>query len=295
MGVGELIRIQNNTINYEDTTCSPKAYKRGGGQNVVAYIFYGDPNNPYPNKKRDYLGGVKENLALVTKYYPGYVLRLYIDLEENDPIWTELKRLEQNVTNLDLCDVKSLPGTQFGNAKQVFAMVWRFFPTLDPQVDVLASRDLDSRISAREVAAVQDFLKSGKAMHSMRDHKEHNMVLMGGMWGANLKVPLARQKWKTAWEGMWKDNNMWAARNSVGSDQHLLRDHVWKVFDGAKNVLQHDAYRCERFKGSLPWPTKRLKTAFNFVGSHSGISTIGKGQKCPLACRPTSQPQWEYC
>jgi len=292
-----------NQINYKDTTCSPKAYKRGSGQNVVAYSFYGDPNNPYPNKNRDYFGGIKENLDLVTKHYPGYVMRLYIDLEESDPIWTELRTMEQNVTNLDLCDVKALPGTPFVNAREVFAMVWRFFPTLDPQVDTYACRDLDSRISAREVAAVQEFLKSGKAIHSMRDHRFHTWVLMGCCWGANLKVPLSRQKWKMAWQGMVKDKNIWAARKSHGPDQYLLRDHVWKVFEGANNTLQQDAYQCEKFKGSLPWPTQRLESeAFNFVGSHSGINTIGKGHKfcggdckCPMSCRPKSHPQWEYC
>ena len=44
---------------------------------------------------------------------------------------------------LDLCRVDPEMG-------DVFPMLWRFFPTLDPGVDVVMSRDLDSRFTARE-------------------------------------------------------------------------------------------------------------------------------------------------
>ena len=36
------------------------------------------------------------------------------------------------------------------------------------QVSVLLSRDLDSRVTPREAAAVREWLGSGKAVHSMR-------------------------------------------------------------------------------------------------------------------------------
>ena len=57
--------------------------------------------------------------------------------------------------------VWDLLGTPMKDATKVFAMNWRFFPTLDPQVDVYHCRDLDSRFSQREVAAVQEFMSSG--------------------------------------------------------------------------------------------------------------------------------------
>ena len=38
--------------------------------------------------------------------------------------------------------------------------ILRFLPVIDPQVDIFFSRDLDSRISEREVAAVKEFLNS---------------------------------------------------------------------------------------------------------------------------------------
>ena len=48
------------------------------------------------------------------------------------------------------------------DASDISPTIWRYFPTLDPQVEVFLSRDLDSRITEREVAAVQEWLHSDK-------------------------------------------------------------------------------------------------------------------------------------
>jgi len=65
------------------------------------------------------------------------------------------------------------------DARSVFPMNWRFFPTLDPQVDIYACRDLDSRLSVREQAAVKKWLESDAILHSMRDHPAHLAPLVG--------------------------------------------------------------------------------------------------------------------
>ena len=62
-------------------------------------------------------------------------------------------------SHLDLCHVRQLPGNPVRDASQLHPMMWRFLPTLDPQVSLFLSRDLDSRISAREVAAVTEWLQ----------------------------------------------------------------------------------------------------------------------------------------
>ena len=162
------------------------------------------------------------------------------------------------------------------------------------QVDIFASRDLDSRISEREIAAVDEFLRSNKSLHSMRDHPYHATELLGGMWGSNMTDNKTKKKWRTAWQGMLKDQIIWSPRNAKGHDQVLLSRHVWKVFEGAKNTLQHDAYLCGHYMGSVAWPSQRLLGSNNFVGSvinnnHTLIT------KCPQSCRPKNNPDWEYC
>ena len=51
--------------------------------------------------------------------------------------------------NLDLCDAEDNP--RLGNATLLYPLIWRFLPAMDVNVDLYLSRDLDSRISDREV------------------------------------------------------------------------------------------------------------------------------------------------
>ena len=62
-------------------------------------------------------------------------MRLYFDMQENSFIFEEFCDLSCKDSNLDLCDIRNLPGTPMIDAKEVFPMNWRFFPTLDPQVN----------------------------------------------------------------------------------------------------------------------------------------------------------------
>ena len=48
-----------------------------------------------------------------------------------------------SLCRFQLCSVRNLPG--FGDISAKFGMVWRFLPVADPLVDVMISRDLDSR------------------------------------------------------------------------------------------------------------------------------------------------------
>lgn len=64
-------------------------------------------------------------------------------------------------------------------------MLWRFLPVIDPTVDIFLSRDLDSIVNEREVAAVKEWLTSSdQIFHGMRDNPAHRWEVLGGMWGA---------------------------------------------------------------------------------------------------------------
>jgi hypothetical protein len=67
-------------------------------------------------------------------HYPGWVMRLYFDLDSKDSLLKTLCDLACSDNNLDICYVGKLPGTPMVNAAKVFARNWRMFPTLDPQV-----------------------------------------------------------------------------------------------------------------------------------------------------------------
>ena len=62
------------------------------------------------------------------------------------------------------------------------------------------SRDLDSRFGKREAAAVEEWLQSGAAVHTMRDHPQHGVPLLGGLWGAritNMNMRLKVNKYRS--------------------------------------------------------------------------------------------------
>ena len=161
------------------------------------------------------------------------------------------------------------------------------------QVDVLLSRDLDSRFSFREVAAVHEWLQTspGKSIHAMRDNPAHNIGLLGASWGTDLTKDNARGRWQKSWRKMFDDELTYADRSHKGPDQLLLRTYVWNPW-GMKSSVQHDSYTCDQYPGSIGFPTQRLMEPNNYVASvWNDAEMIAK--KCPPRCR--RYPSWLYC
>jgi hypothetical protein len=172
----------------------------------------------------------------------------------------------------------------------MFPMMWRFLPTLDLQVDLVVSRDLDGRLSARGAAAVAEWAAGSAGLHVMRDHPQHNVAIMGGAWGARLTMPEARDRWARAWAAMAADPMCWSARGSKGPDQTLLARHVWPW--ARASVLQHDSYNCAHFPGAVGFPTRRTNGTGNFIGTPPwGRVWL----QCPAQCRRAGHPDWTHC
>ena len=96
-------------------------------------------------------------------YLTDFVLRLYHDLETKDPLMSRLCELACTHDFLDLCQINTVPRSlDTKNSAKLFPMIWRFLPSLDPEVEVMMSRDLDSRLTEREAVAVREWLESGK-------------------------------------------------------------------------------------------------------------------------------------
>ena len=75
---------------------------------------------------------------------------------------------------------------KYENISQNFGMVWRFAPMADPLVSEWHCRDLDSRISPRELSAVEDWQISGRTYHIMRDHPYHVATIVGCCFGMKI-------------------------------------------------------------------------------------------------------------
>ena len=130
--------------------------------NVFSFSLYG--NNPI------YLIGVVKNLEIINYLFPDWkTIISYADNVDKNII-TELR--DKGAILIEKDHKFSFTG-----------MFWRFLPICDTSVDVMISRDCDSRLCMREKYAVDDWISSGNGFHIMRDHPHHGYHILGGMWG----------------------------------------------------------------------------------------------------------------
>lgn len=168
------------------------------------------------------------------------------------PDWISVFFLGQSVPSITIKSLKEIPDTEIvimDSAGDWTGMFWRFLPSFDPNVDIMISRDADSRLSNREKAAVDEWLSSNKDFHIMRDHPYHNTQILGGMWGVRnhlfdtLDIDMAS----------YEKGNFWQ------TDQNFLRNHVYnKVVD---HSFVHDSY-CGFENFSKQFPSTRINQQF---------------------------------
>jgi len=109
-------------------------------------------------------------------------MRVYSDLGPDGSLGNlKLRELFDPYPFVDLCNVTRV--LEIRNiTRPLFPMTWRFLPLMDPTVDRMLSRDMDSLITAREVAAVHQWLDSDASFHLMHDHPFHcGLLLLGGI------------------------------------------------------------------------------------------------------------------
>jgi len=173
-------------------------------KNIISYSLWGD--------KPMYWFGAIKNIELGKKYYPGWICRFYIDRNSRQDLIETIKGDNVEVVLVD---------PNISN----HGMFWRFSAAVDEDVNIFLSRDCDSRISEREVAAVNEWLSSDKDFHIMRDHPYHAVPILGGMWGCRRgimrKIDLIDKINK------WCSNGR--SSYSAGIDQDFLREIVYPL------------------------------------------------------------------
>eukprot|EP00095_Tigriopus_kingsejongensis_P001170 maker-scaffold415_size178368-snap-gene-0.26 protein:Tk01170 transcript:maker-scaffold415_size178368-snap-gene-0.26-mRNA-1 annotation:"hypothetical protein DAPPUDRAFT_96285" len=244
--------------------CGWRASLRGQGQRVISYSIFG------PLQGGGYFSGILENLRGIRKLYPGYVMRLYHNASHSDTGFQELCDIYCHSDSLDLCHVHSID--QYPGINNMFGMLWRFAPLADPTVSEFHSRDLDSRISEREVAAVKDWHNTGRGMFGAKI-TEHNFAVTKNIW----------EKIYTKAKG---------GMGQKGYDQVLLTQCFW--YPAQSSLVIHDSFLCNTFvnQNTRPFPTQRIPDKpFNFVGSNGGQIN----RPCPEQCRPPDHTDWMQC
>lgn len=177
---------------------------------VICFSLWG-------NKSR-YIGGMFHNVELAKIYYPDWIIRIYLgkDVEEET---VEKLSSNDNVEIIGMEEDCNWTG-----------MFWRFLAASDPDVEVMLSRDADSRLHHREKAAVDEWLNSDKQFHIMRDHPYHGVAILGGMWGAKKGIlPNIKEAIDNYDKG-----------DFLGVDQNFLGEHIYPLV--RNTAMVHDEF-----------------------------------------------------
>lgn len=193
---------------------------------IICYSLWGsDPK---------YTIGAIRNAEQIKEVYPGWIARFYCGTSVPEDIISKLLSLG--------AQIKLMP--EKGDWSGMF---WRFEAIAEPDVEVMLSRDTDSRLTKREALAVNHWLRTDKLFHVMRDHPEHNTEILGGMWGA--KKPILQDI--TYLIKSYDKGDFWQV------DQNFLREVVWPRV--AYTTLTHDP-----FFAKIPFPSARKD--YEFIG-----------------------------
>ena len=203
-------------------------------KNVVAYSLWGD----HPM----YWEGAIRNVEIVNEKLPGFICRFYIDDACDDKLIDSLRHLD----NVEIIMVSS---------KDSFhGMFWRFWASDDTEVDIFLSRDCDSRIGLREIAAINEWLASDKDFHIMRDHPYHTVPILGGMWGC--RNGILREI------GITDKISKWTQFQRKGVDQDFLGQAIYPLVKDRS--MEHSEFNL-RFGGEIrPFPY--IRNDYEFVG-----------------------------
>ena len=198
--------------------------------------------------KSGYVLGAILNADIAEELFPDWICRFYIAPTVPEAAIKELASRD-NVEIIMMEEDVSWNG-----------MFWRFYAAGDPEVDVMISRDTDSRLNVRDKAAVDEWLASDKDFHIMRDMCQHGWNICGGMWGARNGVVKNIV-------GMINGYSRKEKQNAHGIDQMFLATEIYPYVVRDKAFI-HDDWFPQNYRGlhfpyqhedKRPFPIPRLR------------------------------------
>lgn len=214
---------------------------------VVSFCLWG--SNPH------YIEGAFTAVSSALELYPGWEPWIYLAEDVEESVARKLADQGAFIIRMDRQEwdrqIKNPQKLQFLPA------FWRFLPASDPNVELLLVRDLDSPVSVREVAAVNEWISTDKEFHIMRDHPKHEYPILAGMWGCRTNTL----------RDMADLLRKWKRFDYYGCDQKFLGTVIYPRF--IKKAWIHS--ECIMFPGEQLHPYPTPSTNDDFIGiSHTG-------------------------
>lgn len=227
---------------------------------VISFSLFGDD--------RLYAVGAVENARLAAEHYPGWTCRFYVGASVDPAMVQQLTDAGAQIFH---CGERPEDWT---------ALSWRFDSLAEAAIEAHLFRDCDSRPDAREAAAVREWLESGADFHIMRDHPEHYLPMMAGMWGCTARgaARIVGVRGKPTLNPHRHDDQVW------------LRDQVYPI--ARTDACIHDDFHHFPAERARPFPTVREQAAdgWRFVGQ--GFDADG-AQRYPQHAQSMEHPhEW---
>ena len=205
--------------NFKTSAHRNQRLRSGGGtfdpsqrtRNIIAFSLWGD--------RPEYITGAIVNAQIAQHIYVCWTPRFYCDATVPRDAIQALRAYGAQVVMMDQPE------------HQKYRPMWRFLVSDDPAVNIFICRDTDSRLNAKELLAVNAWIKSGKRFHVMRDHIYHHELILAGMWGGTAGV-LPHVSALLGEGKQYFDNKF--------GDQAFLADFVWPLIRG--DALIHDTH-----------------------------------------------------
>ena len=194
----------DNSKNYEEFSLKTKKKR------IISFSLFGDDTA--------YWSGAIENAILIDHIFSGWTGRFYCDKSIPKYVLEEL--LKRGAEVIIMPEQGGFGGT-----------MWRFFAANDNNIDYFIVRDADARLNSQDRVAVDDWIKSGKPFHIMRDHPGHAELIMGGLWGG--KAGLLPNLVNVI-------NKFYPVKNKKFIDQIFLAEFVWPLI--RDKSLIHDEF-----------------------------------------------------
>lgn len=236
-----------------------KVLRRGVNQKIISYSIQSDVEDHHLK----YI--LKTNIKRAKRLYPNWVVRVYHkgSLSPNEECELECLRMKNRelLDNTDICDVTRLPVDLYNtwDASYILSSMLKYLPVGDDLVKAFVSRSVISCLFDREVAAVNEWLSSGRHFHVMRDHPDHMRNVISGLWGF---VNSLDRKFSKHMLSIFTDKrvNSWfkSYDDETNPDELVLEKYVWPLVNSS---IIHDSYNCKKSDNFYPFPTKRNPTS----------------------------------
>ena len=192
---------------------------------VFSFCLYGQPCYKYYT-------GLLENLEIISKHYPEWVVFVYTGADVPE-------------TFIETLISKSAKVIRVPKVGPIL-MMHRFLPIDEPGVDLMLVRDADSRIHMRDRWAIDEFVSSNFKAHSVRDHPYHGVPLLGGLWGVKSgAIPGGITQFVAKYINM-----PWAH----GKDQDFLQRDIFPLLKNSLLVHTSQPYRYSKEETIVKFP-----------------------------------------